>query len=71
MCSDSYRNYGCFEDYPARAGVNADLPALKFRRASDFSKEYLESFLDEQIGLLKFNRYYSLSVTRALPEYFI
>jgi hypothetical protein len=30
--------------------VNADLPALKFRRAGDFSKEYLESFLDEQIG---------------------
>ena len=42
--------YGYFEDYPARAGVNADLPALKFRRAGDFSKEYLESFLDEQIG---------------------
>ena len=32
--------YGCFEDYPAGAGVYAD----------DFSKEYLESLLDEQIG---------------------
>jgi hypothetical protein len=40
MRSDSYRNYRYFEDYPARAGVNAD----------DISKEYLESFLDEQIG---------------------
>jgi hypothetical protein len=29
-----------FKDYPAHAGVNAD----------DFSMEYSESFLDEQIG---------------------
>ena len=42
-----------FKDYPARAGVNANLLALKFWRADDFSKEYRESFLSEQTGYLE------------------